>query len=267
MSDVVVVSHFFNEELLLPYWLDHHTRLFSHGVLIDYASTDNSVAICKEMAPDWEIVPSKNELFSAQKCDDEVMEIERKFDNCWKMALNTTEFLLAPDIQNYVDAVSMNHPHSNGFRAQGVYMADPEEHWGNPLNRSPLILQRHWGRILPQFGRDRMIHKAEDGKYGLGRHQTYLGNILPYGNDIYLLWYGFAPWPQVKDRKMQIQDRMDPEDKRKGLGAEHVATSEQMDEAAVQNAAGASDLLLDEDFAKVWRETMKSLYDLPILYS
>ena len=31
----VVVSHFFNEAYLLPWWLRHHRDVFDHGVLID----------------------------------------------------------------------------------------------------------------------------------------------------------------------------------------------------------------------------------------
>ena len=42
-----VISHFYNEEYLLPWWLAHHTKLFDHGILINKGSTDRSVEICK----------------------------------------------------------------------------------------------------------------------------------------------------------------------------------------------------------------------------
>ena len=46
-----VITHFWNEEILLPYWLKHHLELFDHGILINYRSTDKSVEIIKELAP------------------------------------------------------------------------------------------------------------------------------------------------------------------------------------------------------------------------
>ena len=90
----IVISHFYNEAYLLPWWLKHHREMFDHGVLIDYASTDDSVAICRELVPDWEVIPSENAHFSALLCDFEVMKHEQRFPDAWKIALNTTEFLV-----------------------------------------------------------------------------------------------------------------------------------------------------------------------------
>ncbi|MBJ3789276.1 glycosyltransferase family 2 protein, partial [Bacillus sp. OA1] len=42
-----IISHFYNEEYLLPWWLMHHTKIFDHGILINRGSTDRSVEICK----------------------------------------------------------------------------------------------------------------------------------------------------------------------------------------------------------------------------
>ena len=100
----VIISHFWNEEVLLPLWLQHHVALFDHGVLINYASTDRSCDIIRSIAPHWEIRASKNEMFGARACDAEVMAVEEEFE-CWKMVLNTTEFLLVDDLRSYVDGV------------------------------------------------------------------------------------------------------------------------------------------------------------------
>ncbi len=48
-----IISHFYNEEYLLPWWLEHHKKYFNHGIMINYASTDNSVSIIKQICPDW----------------------------------------------------------------------------------------------------------------------------------------------------------------------------------------------------------------------
>jgi hypothetical protein len=88
-----IISHFYNEEYLLPWWLKHHKQFFDHGIMIDYHSTDNSVNIIKEICPTWEVVESKNKEFDAAEVDVEVMEIESKLDG-WRIVLNTTEFLI-----------------------------------------------------------------------------------------------------------------------------------------------------------------------------
>ena len=76
---LTLISHFWNEEFLLPYWLRHHYPLFDHGVLLDYASTDQSVEIIRALAPRWEVRPSRNQWFDARDADAEVMEVEREF--------------------------------------------------------------------------------------------------------------------------------------------------------------------------------------------
>ncbi|MEW9106591.1 glycosyltransferase family 2 protein, partial [Paenibacillus sp.] len=49
----ILISHFYNEEYLLPWWLKHHAPLFDHGILINRGSTDRSVDICKQLVPHW----------------------------------------------------------------------------------------------------------------------------------------------------------------------------------------------------------------------
>ena len=88
-----VICHFYNEEYLLPWWLNHHKKYFDYGLMINYKSTDRSVEIIKEICPDWQIVDSVNSEFSAAEVDDEVMYYEEQIPG-WKIALNTTEFLI-----------------------------------------------------------------------------------------------------------------------------------------------------------------------------
>jgi len=38
---MILFSHIYNEEYLLPFWLKHHKKIFDHGVIIDNFSTDN----------------------------------------------------------------------------------------------------------------------------------------------------------------------------------------------------------------------------------
>ena len=87
-----VISHFYNEEHLLPWWLNHHKQIFDHGIMIDYHSTDRSMEIIREICPDWELRYTRNKYFDSTPIDQEVMDIEKKLEG-WRMCLNTTEFL------------------------------------------------------------------------------------------------------------------------------------------------------------------------------
>jgi hypothetical protein len=68
-----IISHFYNEEYLLPWWLMHHAKYFDDGILINYASDDRSVELIKFYCPNWTIVDSKNEFFDAALIDQEVI--------------------------------------------------------------------------------------------------------------------------------------------------------------------------------------------------
>ena len=138
----IVISHFFNEEYLLPWWLSHHRALFDHGVLIDYHSTDRSVEICRDLVPRWDVVTSENSHFSGILCDFEVMKHEQRFADCWKIALNTTEFLVAPKLEEMQRLVLAND--MTGIRLPGAIMVDGAP--GNPPDRDrPLTEQKRTG--------------------------------------------------------------------------------------------------------------------------
>lgn len=64
-----VLCHFYNEEWLLPWWLNHHKQFFDHGIMINYQSTDRSAEIIKEICPTWDIVQSKNLYFLPEDVD------------------------------------------------------------------------------------------------------------------------------------------------------------------------------------------------------
>ena len=92
----LVVSRFFNESYLMPWWLKHHREIFDHGILIDSNSTDDTSDICRTVAPDWEIVKTEVREFTIIMADFEVMKHEARFPDAWKIALNTSEFLVSP---------------------------------------------------------------------------------------------------------------------------------------------------------------------------
>ena len=77
---------------MLPWWLDHSRRIFDHGIMIDYNSTDGSRELIKKFCPKWEIHTTRNAYFDSACIDREVEDYERRCRS-WRMALNVTEFL------------------------------------------------------------------------------------------------------------------------------------------------------------------------------
>lgn len=228
-----VIGYFYNEEWLLPHWLNHHVKLFDYGILINYNSTDKSVEIIKKIAPHWKIVDSKNEMFDAELGDVEIMEQERTVSG-WKMALNVTEFLLTNDLKKKI--ANLEKKGISIVRSIGYQINDAANELPFDNNR-PLILQRFNGHL--DKWRYRTIHNHADGAYHVGRHFDTPGlKINPYTNrfhkeipisddNLYTLWYRFAPFKEQLPRKIQISARIPDSDKQKGYGWNHWDLNEQ----------------------------------------
>jgi hypothetical protein len=241
MVERVVISHFYNEAYLLPWWLRHHREIFDHGVLIDYHSTDESVDICRELVPNWEIVPSENTSFAALLCDFEVMKHESRFPDAWKLALNTTEFFVAPGLAK-MERLLLQHD-LTGVRLPGAIMVDTEPHIA-PDPSQPLTLQKRsgiWedemdfkGLAIPGLTfptRSRLYHRYKIGAYTPGRHSSHLPRQCNGSRELgSIRWYGFSPWTDAfKARKLQISGRRDSFDIKNGFGAQHQADLVELD--------------------------------------
>lgn len=223
MKNLTVISHFFNEEYLLPWWLEHHKKIFDHGIMINYASTDNSVEIIKRICPTWEIVDSCNKEFAAFQIDQEVMQYEKNITG-YKICLNTTEFLVETDIKNELDYNSTNC--YSIYRAT-IVDTNPSD---IPTYEHPLIQQKYNGFVGNNNinGDTRFIHNYETGHYGVGRHHTLhpVNKILPF----LIFWYGFAPWTEhTIQRKLQIKNKIPLADQQAGLGYQHLWTRDDLE--------------------------------------
>jgi hypothetical protein len=236
---LTLISHLWNEEFLLPFWLRHHYPLFDHGVLLDYGSTDRSVQIIRELAPTWEVRPSVNEWFDARDADAEVMAVEREFLG-WKVVLNTTEFLLCHDLGLFVRWLEKYRPDIPGLWGFDLAMVDPLAERDSELTGAPLYLQKRWG-YHSSGTRSRLLHRHPDGRYDTGRHTSPL---VPTKLDdsLFVLWFGWCPIGYVRERKLQIQQRIPPRDRAAGLGRQHLLSPGSLEAAYRQEAARAQDL-------------------------
>ena len=214
-----IISHFYNEEYLLPWWLEHHKKYFNHGIMINYASTDSSVSIIRQLCPDWTIINSRNEFFDAKLIDEEVMDVESKVLG-WKTCLNTTEFLVG-------DFSFLNSTQDQEITMPCFIMVDIEPEI-LPFYDKPLIEQKYYG--IHYHGRDplarrpRLIHNKTRVEYPLGRHYPDFNT-----DKLKVLWYGWSPFnKKALGRKLQIQNRIPESDKERGFGSQHIADEEKL---------------------------------------
>lgn len=206
-----IISHFYNEEYLLPWWLNHHKRLFDHGIMINYASTDDSVSIIKSICPSWDVIDSRNTEFGAEAVDDEVSDIESTITG-WKIALNTTEFIIG-DFSILNDNFTRHEIPVN-------VMVDNEPEKIPDITKS-LVSQKQYGIYYKEGGfsirKGRLFHRENCVRYTAGRHVGISTDSLM------ILWYGWSPFnDDFIKRKLQIQYRIPMIDKVRGFGAEHI---------------------------------------------
>jgi len=247
--EVVLYTHLRNEELLAPYWIQHHAPMFDRAYILDYSSTDKSVEIFEKFAPaSWVIRRSFNSNFGAHEVDKEVMEEEARCDNCWKIALTTTEFLVHENLRDFLAQEDEKLDGHRYFTIPMLLMVDNSK--DKPLDQhTSLISQRstfasRYGGV--QYARYLHNFFPSEYKYGVGRHHIYPVNedcktLLLHSAVI--LKYKLSPWPQVRKRLAQIGDQI-PQSEQGLLGTQHTEYFNNPDRA-VEDHAALSVALLD----------------------
>lgn len=230
----VLISHVFNEEYLLPYWLEHHRTMFDHGVIVDHGSTDASRDIIARVCPTWEIRTSCLPSFGARETDQEVMAVEREFPGWIKMVLTVTEFLMSP--VPLADLFHGSEPacvHMKPLAAAGT-LAEP-----GSLRDLLGGITRVCATARPG---SRFVHTHPDGRYYIGRHLTeHDSSPVDPERGPFLLWLGFYPWnDKFRQRKAQIRARIPQSDFDQGFSWQHawddarvLAQKQAVDEASV----------------------------------
>ena len=259
--------HFYNEEWLLPHWIRHHVNLFDDCIMINYASTDSSVDIIRELAPHWKIVDSGNKQFDAELCDTEIMKMEEDVQG-WKMVLNVTEFLIVDDLKTVLRKIE--NTKLDMVRFKGYQINDTKEEMRSGFdNTKSIVLQRYHGQADPW--RDRIIHKQRNGSYYIGRHYNTPGlkinsyskiqhKNIPIYEGLYLFWYRFAPFKEQLPRKIQISSRIPQSDIDKGFGWNHWELNEKkLYERWQQEEAKNTNLLEIPEVGKAYENIRHSL--------
>ena len=223
-----LLCHFYNEQWMLPWFLNHHKQIFDHGIMIDYHSTDHSVEIIKEICPTWNIISSSNSDFQADLIDVEVNELEREITG-WKICLNVTEQLIG-------DYTVMDTDAPNEIYVPSIFMVDTEYQTRAANPDFPLYEQYRNGFSFRDSDRDflerrsRRLHntnipyptQSTRECMAPGRHYNMYSNI-----DLAILYYGWCPFDQEQlDRKLQIQTQIPLIDRQLNRGFHHITNRE-----------------------------------------
>ena len=224
---VVLYSHLYNEELLLPYWIRHHANMFDRAYIFDYSSSDATVELFNSLAPSsWRLMRSKNKMFDAYLVDKEIMEMESLCDDCWKIALTTTEFLVHEGLREELAQRDSKLDASKVLKIPTVTMVDKSNKPLNkqlslPAQRSTFVKEK-----LDETFSFRYLHAFFTGeyRYGVGRHtfEVLKSNAQPeLLFNALILKYKYAPWPEVQSRLTQIGTRIPESDVAMMRGFQH----------------------------------------------
>ena len=237
-----VTLHFYNEEYLLPWWLEYHKNIFDHGILINYSSTDKSVEICKSICPSWDVVDSRNEDFGVESLDTELTDIERGIEG-WRCSLSVSEFLVG-------NVTRLDDVENKQLIVPTVTFMDYNP-TGTLDNSKPL-----WHQITegvqpskhPTFRRPRSVHNKPVEYPKWGRHwDPSLVNV----DDLFIFHFGNCiSTPELLARRLQIQHRIPAKDKVRGFGHNHF------------NLTGSSNGLSEQDLKDYHRGNLAKIDNL-----
>lgn len=223
-----LLCHFYNEEWMLPWFLNHHKQIFDHGIMIDYHSTDHSRDVIREICPSWDIITSRNPNFQADTIDTEVNDIEQSIEG-WRICLNVTEQLIG-------DYTVMDTSAVDELYVPSIFMVDVEyqDRVANP--DVALYEQYYHGFSFRDSDRDflerrsRRLHRT-NRPYPIastrecmapGRHYNMYSQM-----DLAILYYGWCPFDQGQlKRKLQIQTQIPLIDRQRGWGFHHITNAE-----------------------------------------
>ena len=231
---VVLFSHFYNEELLLPFWIDHHRHMFDYAMLVNFNSTDRSVDIIRSRAPEGWKVHHWGSNFDLVKFRKDFMANEKMFPDSWKIFLTTTEFLVHDDLSTLLMQESM----PSAFRFRSYVMVGDDS---KPLvDHVPLLQQRSTYTVAPlthevfhlsgdffnasngvNYIYSRIMHSFDRMKYTNGLHHGAEFNVDRFSNEGFIVKFAFTPWPETINRKLQISSRIPQEYLKIGMARHH----------------------------------------------
>lgn len=217
-----LLTHIFNEEYLLPLWLNHHKDMFDNIIIVDYNSTDRSIEICKIICPECVIIKTQNDCFGDEIVDREMMAIENQVEGV-KIILNVTEFLFCEIpiknmFINHTSPISYSIKSISPYSIKNREITNDDYFFRTLLNDDVVF---HYDRKY------RQLHTYPNGRYNVGRHRTNNETIPTF--IAHIVWLGMYPMNEnIMKRKLQIQQNIPQRDKDCFNGVQHLWSQEKI---------------------------------------
>lgn len=215
--NITIYTIAYNEEKMLPFFLDHYSKFASKIVIYDNESTDNTVKIAKEH-------PLVKDIYSVKTGDslDDSMYVKIK-NSCWKedasdyvMLVDTDELIYhEDDIVKYLE--NTNYP---VYRPTGYNMIS-EEFPKNNISVTEQIKRGVYDKFYckPVIFNPNLIKKTEF-ELGIhnGRFYDETGNVNPAESELKMLHYKNLGFKYREDRHKMFAKRMSDFNQRTGAG-------------------------------------------------
>ena len=216
-NKIGLVTYQRNEEMLIPFFILHHSPMFDHAFFIDFKSTDRTRELFEKYAPaSWKIVESTTgEIFDIPMQNVQVMHWENVYPQDWAITLTITEFLVYDNFRQSLFERQPNnsYPYVHRFNHLVMFGNDTK-----PLRHfTSLIEQRHqfgvdytkkYGYMGSFWNYGRFLHlNSARYEYGNGRHR-YATELIPNTTttemDGFIVKWLWTPWPESFRRKTEV---------------------------------------------------------------
>ena len=228
--NITIYTITYNEEKMLPFFLDHYSKFASKIVIYDNESTDNTVKIAKEH-------PLVKGIYSVKTGDslDDSMYVKIK-NSCWQgntsdyvMLVDTDELIYhEDDIVKYLE--NNNHPvhRCNGYNMISENFPKDGESITNQIKQG--VFDRFYCK--PVIFNPNIIKKTD---FELGIHNGRFYNetdiVNPTVSELKMLHYKNLGFKYREDRHKMFAKRMSDFNQRTGAGIHYTwDTKTQKDE-------------------------------------
>jgi len=233
------MTHFYNEEYLLPWWIKHHQKYFDCGILIDHNSTDDSIDVIRHYAPEWTIVKSALKDFDSRRLEQENNQVAYLFiEEGWRITLNVTEFIVGDFTK--LDKYGPNTMLSlrSNIMVDDIEDLDQKLSYDDQLTDIKRFGIRYEEGVWDKCWRwCRGFHNYFQ-PFSEGRHLKLHNN-----EEFDILWYGYSPMThEMIKRKLQIASKVSKSDIALGFGKQHFIDYDEQMEIYKKNLALSEDL-------------------------
>ena len=223
--NITIYTITYNEEKMLPFFLDHYSKFASKIVIYDNESTDDTIKIAKEH-------PLVKSIYSVKTGDslDDSMYVKIK-NSCWKvdtsdyvMLVDTDELIYhETDVINYLENTKYPVYRCNGYNMISKNFPKDGESITNQIKQG--VFDRFYCK--PVIFNPNIIKKTN---FELGIHNGSFyngtGSVIPVESELKMLHYKNLGFEYREARHKMFAKRMSDFNQRTGAGIHYTWDTE-----------------------------------------